>query len=250
MRHRACPSGPARSVPNVDVVGNQRPLHPAGPDDGIDGRPTVDPATVEVRRSHRRRRTVSAYRDGDRTIVMIPARMSRGEEREWVGVMLRRLEAQDRRRRPSDAALRSRARRLSADHLGGQARPSSVRWVTNQSSRWGSCTPDDATIRLSDRLQGMPSWVIDYVLVHELTHLVEATHSARFWSLVDAYPRAERARGYLEGIAAASAVDGHLPFEGVEAAGPTAPTDSCLGPDDWDRPSPASDGTVGPSGRR
>jgi len=241
-------------VPNVDVVRNQRPLHSAGPDTGSDVRTTVEPATVEpatveVRRSSRRRRTVSAYRDGDRTIVMIPARMSRVEEREWVGVMLRRLEAQDLRRRPSDAALMSRAHRLSADHLGGQARPSSVRWVTNQSSRWGSCTPGDATIRLSDRLQGMPSWVIDYVLVHELTHLVEATHSARFWSLVNAYPRAERARGYLEGIVAAGAVDGHVPFEGVDAAAPTR-TDNCLGPDDWDRPSRASDGTVGPSGRR
>lgn len=160
---------------------------------------------VEVRRSARRRSTVSAYRDGDRTIVLIPARMSRAEEREWVGVMLRRLEEQDRRRKPSDAALLTRARELSAEHLGGLARPSSVRWATNQASRWGSCTPSDASIRLSHRLQGMPGWVIDYVLVHELAHLLESSHSARFWSLVGAYPRAERARGYLEGVSAAGA---------------------------------------------
>lgn len=231
----------------MGVLENQRPPLPADPDDGIDGPASDDGAAVEVRRSQRRRRTVSAYREGDRTIVMIPARMSRVEEREWVAVMLRRLDAQDRRRRPSDAALMSRARRLSADHLGGLARPSSVRWVTNQSSRWGSCTPGDSTIRLSNRLQGMPGWVIDYVLVHELTHLVEVTHSDRFWSLVNAYPRSERARGYLEGIAAAGAA---TPGAETDAPDPLAPPDGCLGPDEQNRPRQGADGFVRSSARR
>lgn len=57
-------------------------------------------------------------------------------------------------------------------------------------------------IRLSHRLQVMPSWVVDYVLVHELAHLAEPTHSSRFWRLVDRYPDAARARGYLEGYTA------------------------------------------------
>ena len=160
------------------------------------------PAPVEVRRSARRRRTVSAYRDGDRTVVLIPARMSRAEERRWVSVMLERLARQDARLRPSDDELMERARDLSRRHLDGRARPASVRWVTNQGSRWGSCTPADRTIRLSTRLQGMPSWVVDYVLVHELAHLLEAGHGPAFWSLVDRFPRTERARGYLEGVSA------------------------------------------------
>jgi predicted metal-dependent hydrolase len=161
-------------------------------------------ADVEVRRSRRRRRTVAAYREGGKVIVLIPARMSKAEERRWVGAMLERLQRQDRRRRPSDAALLDRARDLSQRYLGGRAKPSSVRWVSNQNTRWGSCTPADASVRLSTRLQGMPQWVVDYVIVHELAHMLEPGHTDRFWSMVGEFPKTERARGYLEGIAHAA----------------------------------------------
>ncbi|MBT8227299.1 MAG: M48 family metallopeptidase [Dactylosporangium sp.] len=161
---------------------------------------------VEVRRSQRRRRTVSAYRDGERVVVLIPARFSVAEESEWVDRMLDRLNARDRRGRRTDASLAARARRLAGRYLPDHptaAHPASVRWVTNQAGRWGSCTPVDRTIRISDRVQDMPDWVIDYVVIHELAHLVVPSHSTDFWALVARYPKAERARGYLEGIAAA-----------------------------------------------
>ncbi|GGP88392.1 M48 metallopeptidase family protein [Streptomyces roseolilacinus] len=170
--------------------------------------PTSDPSraerasAVEVRRSARRRRTVSAHREGDRTVVLIPARMSEAEERRWVGVMLDKLAAQESRRRPGDAELAERAERLSGQYLAGRARPASVRWVTNQNTRWGSCTPAEGSIRLSHRLQGMPEYVVDYVLLHELAHLLVPGHGPRFWRLLEPYPRTERARGYLEGVAA------------------------------------------------
>jgi len=172
--------------------------------------PSRDPrggARVEVRRSRRRRRTVSAYRDGDRTVVLIPARFTRAEEDEWVATMLARLARQDRRRRPSDGALARRAGELSTRYLGGCARPRSVTWVDNQTSRWGSCTPSDGSIRISSRVRGMPSWVLDYVLLHELAHLLEPRHGPAFWALLESYPRTERARGYLEGISAAAGLD-------------------------------------------
>ena len=159
---------------------------------------------VEVRRSGRRRRTVAAYREDDRIIVLMPAHMTRAEERHWVAAMVERLERQERRRRPSQTSLERRARDLSRRFLGGAADPASVRWVDNQRSRWGSCTPSDRTIRVSTRLRGMPEWVIDYVLLHELAHLIEPGHGKRFWALLEDYPRTERARGYLEGVAAAS----------------------------------------------
>jgi predicted metal-dependent hydrolase len=173
----------------------------------------VDPVApaVEVRRSARRRRTVSAYRDGDVTVVLIPARFSKAEERRWVAEMIARLQAREARRqrgpRRSDEALLARARQLSTTLLDGAARPTSVRWVTNMASRWGSCTPSDGTIRVSSRLRDMPGWVLDYVLVHELAHLMVPGHGADFWELVGRYPRSERARGYLEGVAAAAHLD-------------------------------------------
>jgi predicted metal-dependent hydrolase len=165
---------------------------------------------VEVRRSQRRRRTVSAYRDGERVVVLIPDQFSRAEESEWVDRMLARLAAREERLVASDDELLARARRLISRYLsesGAAALPFSVRWVTNQNGRWGSCTPADRTIRISHRIQEMPDWVIDYVLLHELAHLVVPSHNARFWALVGRYPKAERARGYLEGVAAASGVE-------------------------------------------
>jgi len=150
---------------------------------------------------------VSAYREGDRTVVLIPARMTRAEERRWVAVMVERLSAQEQRRRPTDEGLLRRARELSARYLDGRADPGSVRWVSNQSARWGSCTPADNSIRLSTRLQGMPPYVVDYVLVHELAHLIVGGHGPDFWALLAAYPKTERARGYLDGVAAAAGLD-------------------------------------------
>ncbi|WP_409331768.1 M48 family metallopeptidase [Trujillonella humicola] len=169
---------------------------------------------VEVRRSSRRRRTVTAYRESGRTVVLIPAAFTPAEERRWVAQMVAKLQTREERRRRSvggDEELMAHARALSAAHLDGVPQPSSVRWVDNQQRRWGSCTPADGSIRLSSRLRGMPQYVVDYVLVHELAHLIEPSHDERFWALVARYPRAERARGFLEGVELARHAPGELP---------------------------------------
>ena len=155
---------------------------------------------IEVRRSSRRKRTVSAFRENGRLIVAIPARFTRAEEEHWVAEMTRRVVAKEAGRRPSDADLAARADRLAAAYLPPRVRPSSVAWVRNQGRRWGSCTPANGTIRVSHRLQGMPRWVLDYVLVHELAHLVVNGHGPAFWDIVDRYPHTERARGFLHGV--------------------------------------------------
>ncbi len=163
---------------------------------------------VEVRRSKRRTRTVTAYREGETLVVLIPARLSKAEEAHWVMEMQRRLlRGETKRRAPSkasDAALLARCEQLSEKHLGGRAVPASVRWVPPMRTRWASCTPADGTIRVSERLRSVPGWVLDYVLVHELAHLLVSAHNARFWELVHDYPRTDRAIGYLEGLSAAA----------------------------------------------
>lgn len=184
-------------IASVSVVGVTRAEQAAA------GKAAVGPS-IEVRRSARRRRTVSAYRDGVRIVVLIPARFTAAEEREWVTRMVARVEGTKSRRRNGDATLARRAAELSARYLDGRADPLSVRWVPSMRTRWASCTPADGTIRLSQRLQEMPVWVQDYVLVHELAHLIEPGHGTRFWRLVERYPRTERARGYLDGVCAAA----------------------------------------------
>lgn len=168
---------------------------------------------VEVRRSARRSRSVSAYREGSKIIVLIPARLTKAQENRVVADMVERVQRQVGRAsrggaKANDTALMARAIELSRLHLQAQAQPSSVRWVSNMDHRWGSCTTLDATIRVSHRVRSMPSWVLDYVLMHELAHLLKPGHGSDFWSLVQHYPRTERARGYLEGVAAAGQASG------------------------------------------
>ena len=164
---------------------------------------------IEVRRSARRRRTVSAYREGARIVVLIPARFSRREEADWVGRMVRDVEAREdraRRRGPgaSDDALLQRAIHINRRYLDGLAVPASIRWVDTMASRWGSCTTVDRTIRLSNRLRDFPSWVTDYVILHELVHLLVPGHGPDFWALAARYERTERARGFLHGHSVAT----------------------------------------------
>jgi predicted metal-dependent hydrolase len=147
---------------------------------------------VEVVRSARRRKTVQARKVNGVLRVSIPASMTKVEEERWVTEMVRRIE---RQAATDEVDLAARAVELATRYRLPQ--PASIRWVTNQEWRWGSCTPADGSIRISARLVGEPGWVLDYVIVHELAHLRVRGHSAAFWALVNRYPKAERARGFL-----------------------------------------------------
>ena len=168
---------------------NQLPLGAPGAESEFD--------RIEVRRSARRKKTISAEVVGSALIVSVPERLSRAEEQEWVEKMTARLSQQRRRDRLNeDGALARRARELSSRYLGGVTFES-IAWVNNQRSRWGSCSVDERSIRLSLELSEYPGWVRDYVIVHELAHLIVPDHSDRFWELVNRYPLTERARGFL-----------------------------------------------------
>lgn len=63
---------------------------------------------------------------------------------------------------------------------------------------WGSCTTKDH-VNFNWRLIKAPMFVIDYVIVHELAHLLETNHTPRFWNIVRAkVPLAEKAKSWLK----------------------------------------------------
>src|SRR5579875_3725977 len=149
-----------------------RPPTVAAPGPAGDG-PGV---AVEVRTSNRRRKTATAYWDAGRVVAR------------------RGVRAAD------DESLRRRALELAARYVPN-AVPASVRWVTNQHKRWGSCTAESGEIRISHHLQQVPDWVLDAVLVHELAHLIHPDHSPRFYELAERFPRHQEASSFLEGYA-------------------------------------------------
>jgi predicted metal-dependent hydrolase len=156
---------------------------------------------VEVVRSARRRKTVQAYLSGDVITVHVPAWMTAKEEAAHVDSLVGKLLRQHR-----SGGIDLEARAAAVADRYGLPRPRRVRWADNQRARWGSCTSATGDVRVSRRLADFPPWVLDYLLVHELAHLVEPNHSPAFWALVARYPKAERARGYLmaKGIEEAS----------------------------------------------
>ena len=151
---------------------------------------------IEVVRSSRRKKTAQATLVADDHIrVLLPGWVRPEDEHAWVQPLVERLA---RRHRAGAVDLEERAAALARRYR--LPTPASIRWVSNQGRRWGSCTPSTGEIRISDRLAGVPAYVLDYVVVHELAHLAHADHSRAFHDLADRFPRAERATGYLEAL--------------------------------------------------
>jgi len=171
---------------------------PPPPRDGPAPATPADWPEVEIRTSARRRKTASAYWSDGRVVVLMPAHVRGAKRAELVDWLVDRAIAKQPRLRRSDEALAERAGLLADRYVEG-ARPSSIRWVTNQSKRWGSCTAQTGEVRLSHRLRAVPDWVLDAVIVHELAHLVHADHSAAFHEVADRYPRQREASVFLDG---------------------------------------------------
>ncbi|MFC6713073.1 M48 family metallopeptidase [Branchiibius cervicis] len=196
------------------------PVSPAAPKTPVRGDLLmVSGQVVEVRRSARRRRTINGYRADGRIIVLVPAGLGGRAEAQAVADMVQRVQTPRGRRRRGrpDQDLMERAAALSRKYLADRAHPESVRWVGNQRRRWGSCTPSEGTIRLSTSLQGMPAYVIDSVLLHELAHLLQPGHGRDFWALLAGYPDLIRAQAYLDGVEFGSAL--RMDESDVDAAG-------------------------------
>jgi len=155
---------------------------------------------IRIVRSPHRRRTVHGRQVNGVLEILAPAHLDDQALQPFIESIRRRIERRRAAHFLDDRTLDERARRLNAEVFDGRLRWASIRWVTNQDRRFGSCTCSEGTIRISHRLAGLPTFVLDYVIVHELAHLRHADHGERFWQEVNRYPLAERARGYLMAI--------------------------------------------------
>jgi predicted metal-dependent hydrolase len=187
---------------------------------------TIEPPTlfsphIEVRVSKRRKKTAGAHWEGDRIVVVVPDHL-RGAERDvMVKSLAGRLESHRPHLHSSDTHLEQRAAALARRYLDGVT-PSSIRWSTTQTKRWGSCTLETREIRISERLRVAPEWVLDAVIVHELAHLHEPNHSPRFRELEGRYPRRHDADVFLDGYALGL----HMPGAGSMGTGDRACDDA------------------------
>jgi predicted metal-dependent hydrolase len=195
--HDPGPHDPGPHDPGADAVATER-AH-AG------GRPAEEAGTVEavpeveVRISARRKKTSEARWVGGRIVVSLPAHLDVESRQKTIDWLVNRLLTRHRLDGPpGDDELLARAVALSERYRLG-ARPVSVRWVTNQTARWASCSYYSGEIRVSHRLRAVPDWVLDSVLVHEVAHLVYPDHSPAFHRLAGAYPRHEEAGMFLAG---------------------------------------------------
>jgi len=155
---------------------------------------------VRIIRSKRRRKTIQAREIDGMLEVLAPARMSDKQLEPIIDDFKQRINRRRKLSKLDDQSLERRARKLNRQYFDNILQWDSICWVGNQNRRYGSCRTDRRTIRISHRIAEMPRFVQDYVIVHELAHLVEPNHSKRFWGLVNQYPKAERARGYLMAV--------------------------------------------------
>ena len=165
--------------------------------------PGISEGEIIVIRSTRRKKNISAYRQGGRIVVSIPARMSKADERAMIPEMVAKIRAQEAAATMSEEGLATRVDQLLAELAPDIVlRPSTITWRAMR-ERWGSCTSTDRTIRISDRLKGAPEYVLDYVLFHEAIHLQFFDHGPEFKGLLARFPLEAQAEAYLSGYEAA-----------------------------------------------
>ncbi|CAB4622253.1 MAG: DUF45 domain-containing protein [Actinobacteria bacterium] len=165
--------------------------------------PGITEGEILVIRSTRRKKSSSAYRQGGRIVISIPARMSKAEESQVVPELIAIIRAREAAKTPQESELAIRIDQLLSE-LAPEIteRPLSVTWRPMR-ERWGSCTTVDRTIRISDRLALAPSYALDYVLFHEAIHLRHHDHGADFTEILARFEDSELASAYLDGYEAA-----------------------------------------------
>jgi predicted metal-dependent hydrolase len=164
-----------------------------------------DAITVEVVRDGRLRTRIHWEWNGSHVRIRAPRGISKRRLDQHVKEIVEQVsERRAQVRARADRDLEAMALRINKEYYQSEIAWHSIRWVTNMRRRLGSCTvggPTDGDIRISDRIKDWPDWVIEYVVAHELAHRKYPSHGHDFWRFVSRYPRAERARGFVLGVA-------------------------------------------------
>jgi hypothetical protein len=158
---------------------------------------------VRIVRSVRRVRTVSGSVREGRLIVRAPEGLC---EKDLCLIIARFQKRFEQKQLKDDLNKRENlfetASRLNAKYFDNVLYVKSIEYVANQQSKYGCCDYRNGVIRISHKVSSMPQWVREYVVLHEMAHLIEPHHGRSFWDIVNRYRLTERARGYL--IAAGS----------------------------------------------
>ena len=181
---------PISKVKPLSIKGRERELRERLPD-------------FRVVRSGRRKRSIQAFRQNGSIEIHIPDRLTRRQELEIIPEMIEMVLSREAKSRKSDDQLMQWAHEVIEEHLTDfdpfNERPKSITWRAMR-ERWGSCTTVDKTIRISDRLNASPLYVVKHVLLHELIHLRIPGHGTDFQAYLDRNPDAGRAESFLEGF--------------------------------------------------
>ena len=157
----------------------------------------MDYRNVKIIRSERRKKTIQTKYVNGKLWIYLPSGMTETEEKRWIDRMITKsVNRQQKQKLNSDGLLLKCAQELNKLYFDGEL-DFDIKYVTNQNSRFGSCTPENMVVRISNRIANMPRWVRDYVIIHELAHLIYPDHSKEFWGKVNQYKYTERAKGYL-----------------------------------------------------
>jgi len=156
------------------------------------------PVEVKIIRSRRRFRTVSASLTKDILLVQAPQILSAERLNKIIDKFKIKFENKllktdlDKTR-----DLVGCANRINMKYFDNKLKLDLIEYATDQNSKFGCCNWRTARIRISHKISLMPGWVRDYVVLHEMAHLVEPNHGKAFWDIVSRYRLTERARGYL-----------------------------------------------------
>lgn len=159
--------------------------------------PGIDEGEIVVIRSKKRKRNIAAFRQGGKIVISIPARLSKAEERLIVPEMVAKIRAKEVLA-PESELMELVDRLLSSYAPEITLRPTSITW-RSMNERWGSCTSIDLSIRLANKLQRVPGYVLEFVLYHEAIHMQHSDHGPEFYEFLHRFPRYLEAEAFLAG---------------------------------------------------